>query len=135
MTVKHIYKSELLLCSIGHHLRILLVQGVCAGLVLAPQVDLAYDLHIRRPAKVRPIVVQRQLVAGALAILVALELLATEFCLIEAKGAEEGKLLTIRRGRWEAQGLELRHGVWGEPIVGAVGEGDEGDARTTVNGN
>ena len=42
----YIYISELLLCSIRHHLGILLVHGVCAGLVLAPQVDLLSSIPV-----------------------------------------------------------------------------------------
>ena len=42
-------KLQLLHCSAGHHLNVLLVEGVRPRLVLAPQVHLADDLHIRRP--------------------------------------------------------------------------------------
>ena len=65
--------SPLLGDSILHHPLILLVQGECARLVLAPEVDLADDLHIGRPAKESPVVVEPELVRGALAVLVALE--------------------------------------------------------------
>ena len=64
--------SPLLGDGIHHHL-VLLVQGERARLVLAPEVDLADDLHVGRPAKERPVVVEPELVCGALAVLVALE--------------------------------------------------------------